>query len=423
LPSTPVAHQPAPGLKRRAWSARTVWPVFVCWAGVVALAAHRSTDPRFLGRYSASYLLLVVAGAMLAALLTLVRVWPGVVPRAALGNFAALAVSSVATLVATELFLRVVDPLGLSYYSEMTRYILDRLPDPELKYRHRRSFERTYQGVSLRFNERGLRDDPIAPKAPGEFRVVLLGDSQTLGWGVEREDTWAVRLQRILGERSPAPLRVINAGVASYETRQQSRYLLREGFELEPDLIVLLYLDNDLEIDDRPYDPWRQSSLRGKRPGEVAELLARRTRLYQLWFYARQMRTAFAATRYEPLQVGIPQEFEPSMREQPGWKASMESLRTIARAAADRGVPFAVVHFDWIEFPFSRELDRAVREAVAPVPVAYTPEWFRGRDVRDYFNSPVDSHPNAEGHRVLAEHIAVFLRDEGLVPSAQQPVK
>jgi lysophospholipase L1-like esterase len=383
---------------------------------VLVLAGHRSTDPRFLGRYSASYLLLLAASAAAAAALTFARLRPGVIHGRAAGNLVALAASTIATLAATEVLLRVVDPLGLSYYSEMSRYILDRVPDPELKYRHRPNFERTYQGVSLKFNERGLRDDPIPPKPPGEFRVLLLGDSQTLGWGVAREDTWAVGLQRILAEGASVPLRVINAGVASYETRQECRFLRREGFDLGPDLVLLLFLDNDLEIDERPYDPWGESSLSGKRPGEVAERLARRTRLYQLWFYARQMRSAFAATRYEPRQVGIPQEFHPSMREQAGWKASMEALRTMARSAEERRVPFAVVHFDWIEFPFSRELNRAVREAVAPHPVAYAPEWFRGRDVRAYFNSPVDSHPNAEGHRILAEHVASFVRERRLVP-------
>ena len=47
-----------------------------------------------------------------------------------------------------------------------------------------------YQGVGLRYNETGLRDDPIGPKADGEFRVIVLGDAITLGWGVEPAATF-----------------------------------------------------------------------------------------------------------------------------------------------------------------------------------------------------------------------------------------
>jgi lysophospholipase L1-like esterase len=32
--------------------------------------------------------------------------------------------------------------------------------------------------------------------------------------------------------------------------------------------------------------------------------------------------------------------------------------------------------------------------------------WFEGFDALSLTNSKVDSHPNAEGHRVMAEHMA-----------------
>lgn len=35
--------------------------------------------------------------------------------------------------------------------------------------------------VLVTYNERGLRDRPILPKAAGEYRILALGDSVTLG--------------------------------------------------------------------------------------------------------------------------------------------------------------------------------------------------------------------------------------------------
>ena len=55
---------------------------------------------------------------------------------------------------------------------------------------------------------------------------------------------------------------------------------------------------------------------------------------------------------------------------------------------------------------------------VAPFPVAYVPDWFAGQNVRQYFNSTTDAHPNAEGSRILAEHIADFLLRQHWIPSS-----
>ncbi len=390
------------------------------WGLTVWLALHRSAHPEKFNFYWTDLPLLVVAGG-LAAVLTAGNVARGRAwIRRIRGPVLLLLGSTLIALTGLELFVRVFDPLGISYYSEMTRYILDRLPDPEIKYRHRPSFAGTYQGVELRFNEWGLRDDPIGPKPPGEYRILALGDSQTLGWGVEREHIWPVQLQHVLGERLGRPVRVIDSGCASYETRQEFRWLERDGYRVDPDLVLLMYMDNDLEITDDPYDPWGDKAFAGKSPGEIAYLLGRTLRVGQLLFYAKWLVPILYTSRYEPQQFGVRHAFAESMRQESGWKESMAALRGIGDGVRARGLHFAVVHFDWVTFPFSQELSKSVREAVAPFPVAYVPEWFAGQNVRQYFNSTTDAHPNPAGSRIIAEHIAEFLLAQRWIPGGAE---
>jgi lysophospholipase L1-like esterase len=387
------------------------------WLVALYMILHRSTRPDVLGRFSWPYFAALVGTLVVALLLTeanLDRGWPAL--RAARGPAVLVAASTVFTLLLVEALLRLFDPLGLSYFSESSRYILDRLPDPELKYRHRPNFESTYQGVSLRFNELGLRDDPVGPKPPGEYRILCLGDSQTMGWGVRREDIWTERVEAILKARLGRDVRLVNSGVVSYETRQQYRFLTRHGWAMQPDMLFVMYMDNDIEIDDRPYDPWGEASFEGKSLGERAELVARRTRLYQLFYFWNLV--GIHRGGYDPRQVALPFGFSDAMRRSEGWTSSMEHLRMIRTEAEERGVKLAVAHFDWMRFPFSEQLHRSVREAVAPAPLAYVADWFADKDPRPYFNSTTDSHPNAEGHRIEAEHVADFILAQGWIEPA-----
>lgn len=97
--------------------------------------------------------------------------------------------------------------------------------------------------VEVATNSLGLRDDEPGPKAAP--RVLLLGDSFAMGYGVERGETFADRLEAGLG------IEVVNAGTGGYEIVQQPRVLAQLGPRLEPDLVLYaLYLGNDLAQND-----------------------------------------------------------------------------------------------------------------------------------------------------------------------------
>lgn len=115
----------------------------------------------------------------------------------------------------------------------------------------------------FRINSLGLRDDEVAPtKSPGTKRILMLGDSMTVGWGVEQEECFAGRLDALLNRGVDAPgsprprYEVVNCGWASWYTTDGALVFLRHRMEeLDPDLIVLDYFLND-PAELRPGD-WR----------------------------------------------------------------------------------------------------------------------------------------------------------------------
>ena len=105
-------------------------------------------------------------------------------------------------------------------------------------------------GVEVRINSTGQRNTEILRLKPdGVYRIVMLGDSLTFGWGVEEEQTSSRRLERMLNSARSSAKRVsiVNAGVGNYNTKMQAAWLVAEGDIYEPDMIILNYFINDAE--------------------------------------------------------------------------------------------------------------------------------------------------------------------------------
>lgn len=97
--------------------------------------------------------------------------------------------------------------------------------------------------VLIQTNSLGMRDDELKPKSGP--RVLLLGDSFAMGYGVERGQLFADLLEKRLG------VDVVNAATGGYEIVQQVRALEEYAPILKPDLVLYaLYLGNDLAQND-----------------------------------------------------------------------------------------------------------------------------------------------------------------------------
>src|SRR6185503_75564 len=111
-------------------------------------------------------------------------------------------------------------------------------------------------------NSRGLRGREYPYEKPAnEYRVLVLGDSFAEGRLVGFHDTTFEVLERRLREAGGGPrYEVIGAGTGGYSTDQAFLWFDEEGRRYSPDLVVLMFYENDVWYNAQPV------SSRGNKP-------------------------------------------------------------------------------------------------------------------------------------------------------------
>ena len=97
-------------------------------------------------------------------------------------------------------------------------------------------------------NSHGLvGPDLPATKPPGEFRVVVLGDSYTVAGQVPYEQDFTTVLEQRLRAAGHPRVRVVNAAVGGYGTFNEAGLLREDLSWLQPDLVlVAAFVGNDV---------------------------------------------------------------------------------------------------------------------------------------------------------------------------------
>lgn len=114
--------------------------------------------------------------------------------------------------------------------------------------------------VSVKVNSQGLRDDEISQEKPAQsFRVLALGDSFTMGHGVNVEDSFVNLLENKLSQSSEKKVEVINGGVFGYSPLLDYLYLKKKGLAMKPDLVVLFFTLTDFWDDRRRFEELKLS--------------------------------------------------------------------------------------------------------------------------------------------------------------------
>lgn len=102
-------------------------------------------------------------------------------------------------------------------------------------------------GVEVVTNALGLRGpEVVVPKPADRYRVLVLGDSFSFGWGVELQQAWHACMARELQATGARPVEVVAGGVPGWSPLQQFVFLEQRGLDLQPDLVLWQLCTNDL---------------------------------------------------------------------------------------------------------------------------------------------------------------------------------
>lgn len=194
---------------------------------------------------------------------------------------------------------------------------------------------------SYRINRHGLRGpDFDDQKAPGEVRILTVGDSITFGWDLSEDgDTYPGRLQALLDARAQPGrrlFRVINAGVPRYTSEQVLRFVKERAASLQPDLVVACVGWNDLAYSYSPDWYPRISLGRGPLPRLGGNAPPRHCRGFSP-----------AIVRAVRLLKGEAEQGRPARNRTPNPGAAPQlrkNLRELAALLRGRGVPLLLIN-------------------------------------------------------------------------------
>lgn len=141
--------------------------------------------------------------------------------------------------------------------------------------RRRISGRRDYywQGVFHNYNEQGFRggDLPTDGVHPGRFRIVVLGDSLTYGYGVAEEATYPAVIRRTLG--GAYGTEVLNLGSSGAQSEDILEIARQYVPRLHPDLVLYGHCPNDF----LPSGVGEYTRYSLPVPSRLKEMLTRRT--------------------------------------------------------------------------------------------------------------------------------------------------
>jgi lysophospholipase L1-like esterase len=257
---------------------------------------------------------------------------------------------------------------------------------------HTPNTEAFLMGVDIKINSQGLRDREIPlERTPGTGRIIMLGDSLVLGWGVQFDDILSKRLERKFAADGH-PVEVINAGVGNYNSIQEVEYYLTRGYKFHPDLVVLNFDCNDAE----PVPSYADNNFFERNSELVVVAKAALDKF---------MRKSGAILTWDQYYLSL---F--GNGDTPGWAAAKAAIHKLAVATRAQGAQLVIVHWpelhDVKNYRLQKIIDLAREEADAEgVPFIDLLQAVKGMDSSKLWLTEPDPHPNTYTQGLYTDYL------------------
>lgn len=282
-----------------------------------------------------------------------------------------------------------------------------------MKAKHRREIV----DVEATTDAYGMRNRPGPPPEPGAPRIVVLGDSVAFGYGVADDETMGHQLEELLGAtmaEEAAPPVVFTVACPGWSFRNEARYLKNHLARLDPDVVLLVPVLNDLDdtmavIETGHAMPHGDPVVGARAPDISNQSFTRLAmgivpRLSGSW--AGEVQRAGGRTAIAPVHMtGVTRE---SRRR---WQELLSDLGDLQKRIEARGGHLAVTH--GFDDEFARLHAQRVHEALPDLPKTIL---MKGPESVDGLEK--DAHPNARCHRAIARRMAEFLLEKKWIPGA-----
>jgi len=320
-------------------------------------------------------------------------------------------------------------------------HMLTASPNPRLVYELIPSLDVLWAGHEVKTNSDGCRDDEfVRPKPAGTIRIAVLGDSTSFGWKVDEQDAYPDVLEQVFNQFSKGPkFDVMNFALPGYNTAMERESLVAKGLPLEPDLVVLQFEGNDVDLPNfikKPESHWRLNRcylwefLKTRRPRGARQ-------------QAQEPKGEFPGLEVVPLvkdEKGLlrckldESRIPPELRDMVGVENCQKAIRDIGRLCKEKGVRTVfVLNPNYVEnYNQNRrmEQDRVVGPFVQAArdggmviadPTLPILEFLHAHNLKspDLWVEPQtrDAHPAPPRHSLIAMEIARVILENDLLPN------
>lgn len=317
----------------------------------------------------------------------------------------------------------------------------------------------TLSTIECNISSQGLRNREVGPKQEKELRILMSGDSFTMGFGLTSTQTISSQLERMLRTHVPINeiVTVVNGGVVGYSPWQERVFMNERGLPLQPDIVVLqLFPQNDVDgsLEQngeflRSYNTAWKKHLRERKllnswPSRVEFWMRQHSGAYRVilksngntFFFSEFLRyfDPNSSLPSFPQSLNRPFNVEANLRrEYPelnrGWNLYERSILEMKEECEKRGVEFVayaiparheITQEGWdllishVKDPSQYERGKPIRRTeeiclsndIAYIDVANA---IKSRDNPNELYFKFDAHLNVDGARFVAERITEYL--------------